>query len=93
MPSHRKPSARHEVRTKSPRRIDRETANTWAARAAAAYIECAEGGGVRWLLRAADYESEALEHAARAQDGGKTLRRVTKKIKKAKDKCPLARKA
>lgn len=44
--------------------IQRSTAFTWAGRALAAYHFFAMTGDVRWLLDAADYAHEGLEHAS-----------------------------
>ncbi len=44
--------------------IQRSTALTWAGRALAAYRYFEQTGEIGWLLDAADYGHEALEHAS-----------------------------
>jgi len=65
-----------EVNTKSDEVINRETAKKWAARALACYGNAKKTTGAarqEWLLRAADYSHEALEHGALIGDGGRTV--------------------
>jgi hypothetical protein len=58
--------ARAEIREKAKRQIEAETAATWAARAIAAWELAAETRHARWFVEAAQYEHEAVEHAAEA---------------------------
>jgi hypothetical protein len=60
--------ARSELREKSHKDIERETADKWAGRAAAAYQLAEETGDTDWLRRADDFRHEALEHAAMSED-------------------------
>ena len=65
-----------EVGTKSDSEINRETAVKWALRGLACYANAKKTTGARrqeWILRAADYTHEALEHGALIGDGGKTV--------------------
>jgi hypothetical protein len=55
-----------ELSTKTITQIQIETANTWGARAVAAYYLYRETRRQHWLLAAADYANEAVEHAALA---------------------------
>lgn len=78
--------ARREVFTKSDKVIERETALKWAYRAVACYERAAREVGVKqtgWLLRAADYAHEALEHSATVGDGGRTLKKIQKMLDRA----------
>jgi hypothetical protein len=68
--------AHKEVNTKSDGEINRETAKKWALRALACYGNAKKTTGAtrqEWLLRAADYSHEALEHAALIGDGGRSV--------------------
>jgi hypothetical protein len=58
--------ARAEIREKTKRQIEAETATAWAARAIAAWELAAETKHARWFVEAAQYEHEAVEHAAEA---------------------------
>ena len=64
--------AKKEIAAKEMAHIERETALTWGARAAASY-ECALvvediHGRLRCFWEAETYRSEALEHAAMTED-------------------------
>jgi len=68
-------AVRVELARKTLAEVQRETAFTWARRARRAYLNSAasmrEGKSaehVRWLLDAQEYEHEALEHAALADN-------------------------
>ncbi len=70
-----------EVRTKSDGTINSETAVKWALRAFACYDYAKKSSGKErqeWILRAADYSHEALEHGALVGDGGKTVAALEK---------------
>lgn len=70
--------ARVEVARKSRELIHEDTAWKWAARAIVAF-ELHERGpsdATDWLIDAADFYHEALEHAAVADHSGDVLRRV-----------------
>ena len=53
-----------ELHQKTIEDVQRETAVTWAGRAAAAYHLYAQSGNVQMLLDAQEYHHEALEHAS-----------------------------
>lgn len=53
-----------ELHHKTIEDVQRETATTWAGRAAAAYHLYVQSGQLRFLLDAEEYHHEALEHAA-----------------------------
>jgi hypothetical protein len=65
-------SAKKELKTKSLLDIERATAKTWAARAAACYELATEAKSrdqrVKRLEEAMNYRQEALEHAAMTED-------------------------
>lgn len=75
-----------EVRTKSDTDIDRETAHKWAGRAVAAFRIASETGDPTMILRAYDYEHEALEHASLVGDYGKLVGQIQKQIEVEKKK-------
>ncbi len=65
--------ASKELAKKSLLQIERETALTWGARAAAAYGNASRATGLRreqWLQDAENYRQESLEHAAMTEDLG-----------------------
>lgn len=53
-----------ELTVTSIAEIQRATALTWAGRSLAAYHYFEQTGDIGWLLDAADYGHEALEHAS-----------------------------
>jgi hypothetical protein len=63
-------TARMDLQTKSKAQIDSDTADTWAARAIAAWefalAETDPRVRLRWMLDAREYEHEAGEHAGSA---------------------------
>jgi hypothetical protein len=65
-----------ELHHQSIRDIQRQTAVTWAGRAAAAFHFYGQGAGLPWLLDATEYEHEALEHAALVTDDPDLLETV-----------------
>lgn len=69
-------AAERELRTLSRRDVDAEVAWTWAARSAARRRRHARLGLEEDLLAADDARGEALEHAAKAEDGGATVAAV-----------------
>ncbi len=63
--------ARNELQHKTLLEIERETAKTWGARAAAAFELASSSSGVqraKWLSDAENYRQESLEHAAMTGD-------------------------
>lgn len=90
-PKHRFDEARAEVRAKSDKVIERETAKKWAARAVACYEKYASSHERRWLVRAENYKQEAIEHGALAEDG-KTLTEVKREMSAARSRATKARK-
>jgi hypothetical protein len=63
--------ARAELRDKTKRKIEIETAWKWASRAVAAYErfvaeKTTAARKLKWLVQATDYEHEAKEHSAEA---------------------------
>lgn len=64
--------ARKELQQKSLAEIERATALTWGARAAAAFALAGEEAQPerrwQWRLDAESYRQEALEHAAQTED-------------------------
>ncbi|HYB24727.1 MAG TPA: hypothetical protein VED41_13075, partial [Solirubrobacteraceae bacterium] len=65
-----------ELHHQSIKDIQRQTAVTWAGRAAAAYHFYGQGAGLPWLLDATEYEHEALEHASLVTDDPELLETV-----------------
>ncbi len=66
-------AATKELSKKSLNQIERETALTWGARAAAAYTNAGRTQGTtreHWLRDAENYRQESLEHAAMTDDMG-----------------------
>lgn len=68
--------AMQEIATKSAAAIERASALKWADYALAARALHRRTKEAQYARRAEDYRHEALEHAALAEDGGKTLRRI-----------------
>ncbi len=66
--------ARSDIRTKTKADIDAETAAVWGARAVAALELYRASSANEWLVQAAEYAHEALEHAAGGPPG--TLERI-----------------
>ena len=66
--------ARKELETKDLLRVERDTAVTWGGRAAACYQKVVDakdhGDQMKAYIDAENYRSEALEHAAQAEDPG-----------------------
>jgi hypothetical protein len=77
-------AALEEVREKEEIEIEVETAFKWASRSCACYQLYDETNEVKWLLSAASYENEALEHAAMAKDNASTLKVIEAEIEKYK---------
>lgn len=78
-------NAAREISEKSAIQINKETANTWAARAiaystAAKEAEPGSGRAAELLRGYDDARHEALEHAALAEDYGKTVGRIERII-------------
>jgi hypothetical protein len=69
-----------EIRAKTDKIINVETAYKWAGRAVASYLEFNRTEGVEWLFRAEDYRHEAIEHAALVGDGGELLKMLEEQI-------------
>ena len=63
--------------------IEQTTAETWAYRALACYEKHRQTRDPAWRDRAKGYADEALEHAALARDGGKSLRVIEKALESA----------
>lgn len=77
-------AARKEVATRTDKAIERETALKWAYRAVACWERAAKARDpLPWILRAADYKHESLEHAATVGDHGRTLSKVEKILDRA----------
>jgi len=76
MNDHLLTGAQHEIAYKSREQIEEETAWKWAARAVASYQEFRRSNFHRWLMDAADYAHEAIEHGALADYDGAVLRAV-----------------
>lgn len=77
-----------EVRAKNMAQIDRDTARTWAARAAAykslAMRAEASGDDARDIWsKYEDARHEALEHAGMADPSGRTVKAVARAIEEA----------
>lgn len=66
-------AALEEVRNKTAAEIEEETAYKWAARAIACYRYYAQTLATSWLIKADNFEHEAIEHAAFVRDNGVTL--------------------
>lgn len=81
--------AKKEVKDKGDEQIDRESAETWAARALASYDMCATERSLRARVErfseADDYRHEALEHAGTSGDF-EALARIARKTEKARTK-------
>lgn len=81
--------ATEEVRSKTGEEVDRETANTWAARAVASYRLSVNATSIREKVtrfsEGDDYRHEALEHAGTSGDS-ETLRRVESDTAKERTK-------
>jgi hypothetical protein len=84
MPNFDIESALEEVQSKEEVEIEIETAFKWASRSCACYQLYDDTDEVKWLLSAASYENEALEHAAMAKDQGSTLKTIEAEIEKHK---------
>lgn len=61
--------AAHEITTMDVTTIEQNTAISWGSRAIAAYREGQKAGfktrkGIEWLIQAALYKHEAIEHAS-----------------------------
>ena len=67
-------AAREDIRTKTKAQIDAETASVWGARAVAAYELYRASSANEWIVQAAEYAHEAVEHAAGGPPG--TLERI-----------------
>ena len=65
--------ARRELRAKTIKQIEEETAYKWAARAIAAYESYEDTGDPSWLKDSEDYYHESIEHAALADHSGRVL--------------------
>lgn len=76
LPEDKMRQARQDVDLLSDPAIELETAQTWAARAIAAYEQGDEA-------RAEEYGHEALEHAALVKDGGSTAGKIETDLRKA----------
>ena len=55
---------REELKAKSFRQIQEETARIWCDRAAAAYRLYLEDSSAKWLFEGEEFYHEAIEHAA-----------------------------
>lgn len=75
-------AARAELRSKSKRDIERETAEKWGARAVAAYELFAATQNLAWYKQGVEYEHEAVEHAAEADP--ETRRAVPAAVEQAR---------
>ena len=73
--------ARTELLGKSREQIEQETAFKWAARAVAAYQLWHEGRDPHMFRDCGIYWSEAVEHAALADDTGNVLQHSTGMIR------------
>jgi len=82
--------AKEELKEKSYLEIQKQTAWTWASRAAASYeLAIAEKDlhrKVSIFQVAEEYHHEAIEHAALYEDGGKLLSKVDKELEVYRDK-------
>lgn len=70
--------ARAELRHKTKPEIDTETADTWGARAVAAWEFYVASANVRWRDMSVEYAHEAREHAASGTPG--TLERIEREL-------------
>ncbi len=61
-------AATSEITQKSRTQIETETARKWAARACAAYAQYVTDRDTHWLADAVEYQHEAVEHAAGAEE-------------------------
>jgi hypothetical protein len=81
--------AKEELKEKSYLEIQRQTAITWASRAAASYNLCAEEKDVRRKVAiyqiAEEYCHEGVEHAALCEDHGKLLAELEKELDPHRD--------
>ena len=57
-------NARAELHMKTKAIIDTETAATWGARAVVAWEKYVSTGDIKWLVMSAEFQHEAIEHAA-----------------------------
>jgi len=74
-------AALDEIVNKSESQIQIETAHKWAARAIACYMLYGKTQHIGWLTRAEEYRHEAIEHAAVAEDGCYTLKKLDRQMK------------
>ena len=76
--------AKDELKEKSYLEIQKQTAWTWASRAAASYDLAIEEKEITRKVAvfqvAEEYHHEAIEHAALYEDGGKLLGEVDKEL-------------
>jgi len=82
--------AKEELKEKSYLDIQKQTAWTWASRAAASYELAIEEKDLRRKVAvfqvAEEYHHEAIEHAALYEDRGDLLKEVEKELDKYRDK-------
>ena len=81
-------NAAREIAQKSLRQIHIETAKSWARRAIAFYRAAENSPGQKMKIIKCrqgydDARHEALEHAALAEDNGKTVSKIEKMINRA----------
>ena len=85
--------AMKEVQSKDDKTLDRETADKWASRAMAVFILAAKEKNDKKRAKLLDWgddlKHEALEHAALAEDQGKTVKKVELAMKRYRDKVHL----
>lgn len=85
--------AMKEVKTKTEKQIERETASKWASRAMAVFILAAKEKDPKERCRLLDWGDdlfhEAVEHASLVKDYGKTVGAIQKAVEKYKNKIKL----
>lgn len=74
-------NAAQEVRVKTLKQIHVETADTWAKRALAYRAEAERTDNCEAWKGYDDSRHEALEHAALAEDGGQTVKKIERMMK------------
>lgn len=77
-------AALKEIKTKSLKDIEYDTAWRWASRAIAALVLANQAQlddeRAKWLGLSRDFKHEALEHAALQEDNGTLVKRVQEEI-------------
>jgi len=82
--------AKKELKEKSYLEIQKDTAWTWASRAAVSYELAIDEKDIHRKVSifqvAEEYHHEAIEHAALYEDGGKLLSKVDRELESYRDR-------